>query len=103
MELYRSRLEEMRASQGEYTDLEAAADYSRYLEGIGTDLLQELTYLDRRRIHNLKYFTWVEQQDRQSEELKAQWYDRDYWGSFQRQVPEIDGMIEEFNARVGLT
>jgi cysteine synthase len=102
MELYRSRLEEMRASQGEYTDLEAAADYSRYLEGIGTDLLQELTYLDRRRIHNLKYFTWVEQQDRQSEELKAQWYDRDYWASFQRQVPEIDSMIEEFNARVGL-
>jgi len=102
MELYRSRLEEMRAEQGEYTPMDAAADYSRHLQGITTDRLQELSYTDRRRVHNLKYFTWVEQQDRSSDELKAQWYDRDYWTNIQKQVSEIDGLIEEFNRRVDL-
>ena len=31
-----------------------------------------------------------------------QWYDRDYWTGFQGQVEEIDELIEEFNAEVGL-
>jgi hypothetical protein len=102
MELYGSRIEEMRTEKGEYTPMDAAADYSRYLQGITTDGLQELSYTDRRRVHNLKYFTWVEQQGCQSEELHAQWYDRDYWTRFQRQVSEIDSLIEEFNHRVGI-
>jgi hypothetical protein len=102
MELYGSRLEEMRSAEGEYTSMDAAADHSRHLQGIAADRLQELTYPDRRRVHNLKYFTWVEQQGRRSEELKAQWYDPDYWISYQKQVPEIDSLIDEFNARVGL-
>ncbi len=42
----------------------------------------ELTYADRRRVHNLKYFTWVEQQGRTYEEIQAQWYDRDYWTGY---------------------
>jgi hypothetical protein len=67
-----------------------------------TDNLQELTYTDRRRVHNLKYFTWVEQQGKTYEEIMAQWYDPDYWTSFQEQIPEIDALIVEFNKRVGL-
>ena len=62
----------------------------------------ELRYPDRRRVHNLKYFTWVEQQGKTYEEIMAQWYDADYWPCIQRQVSEIDGLIEEFNAEVGL-
>ena len=56
----------------------------------------------RRRIHQLKYFTWVEQQGRTYKEIQAQWYERDYWTAFQKQIPEMDALIEEFNAKVGL-
>ena len=102
MDLYQSRLEEMRREQGEYTDLDAAGDFARYLMGLTTENLLELRYTDRRRIHNLKYFTWVEQQGRTHEELMAQWYDGNYWTDIQAQIPELDRRIEAFNARVGL-
>ncbi len=102
MELYRSRLDEMHQAYGEYTELDAAAHFARYLQGESTDHMLELRYTDRRRIHNLKYFTWVEQQGRTSDELIAQWYRPDYWTSVQKQASEIDALIEAFNARVGL-
>ena len=102
MELYTSRLKEMHAEYGEYSVSEAAAHFAQYLHGESTDHLLELSYPDRRRVHNLKYFTWVEQQGRTYEEIRAQWYDRDYWTDFQRQLPEIDQLIGEFNQRVGL-
>ena len=62
----------------------------------------ELSAQDRRRIHNLKYYTWVEQQGKTYEEILAQWEDADYWTQVQRQVLEIDALIQEFNGRVGL-
>jgi hypothetical protein len=100
MDLYQSRLEEMREEHGEYTDLDAAAGFARYLQGLTTDNLLELRFTDRRRIHNLKYFTWVEQQGKTYEEIMSQWYDTDYWTGTQGQVEEIDRHIDEFNARV---
>ena len=103
MELYGSRLEEMHAEFGEYRDLDAAAHFARYLQGITTDHLLELSYPDRRRVHNLKYFTWVEQQGKTYEEIVDQWYDPDYWTGVQGQVSEIDALIEDFNREVGLT
>ncbi len=102
MDLYQSRLQEMHEEHGEYTTVDAAADFARWLHGQTTDNMLELRYTDRRRVHQLKYFTWVEQQGRTYEEIQAQWYDRDYWTRFQEQIPEIDALIEEFNARVGL-
>jgi cysteine synthase len=102
MELYGSRLEEMHAERGKYSDLDAAAHFARYLQGVSTDHLIELSYNDRRRIHNLKYFTWVEQQGKTYEEILAQWYERDYWTEVQSQVPRIDDLITEFNKEVGL-
>ena len=102
MELYGSRLPEMQAEFGDYQEINAAADYARYLQGVTTDNMIELSYLGRRRIHNLKYFTWVEQQGKTYEEILAQWYEKDYWTSVQAQVDEIDALIVEFNARAGL-
>jgi cysteine synthase len=102
MELYGSRLREMQAEFGEYNQINAAADFARHLQGVTIDNLLELSYVDRRRIHNLKYFTWVEQQGKTYEEILAQWYEEDYWTSIQSQVGEIDAAIEDFNARVGL-
>ncbi len=102
MQLYQSRLKEMHAEFGEYTEMDAAADFARFLHGQSTDNLLELRYTDRRRIHNLKYFTWVEQQGKTYAEIQAMWNEPDYWNEVQQQIPEIDGLIEEFNAEVGL-
>ena len=102
MELYQSRLREMHMEFGEYSEVDAAVDFARYLQGETTDNMIDLTYVDQRRVHNLKYFTWIEQQGKTYEEIMDQWYDRDYWTGFQGQVEEIDELIEEFNAEVGL-
>ncbi len=87
-----------------YNDLstDAAAHYAHYLTGVGTDYLKELSYADRKRIHNLKYYTWVEQQGKTYDEIQAQWYDPNYWTDVQGQADEIDALIAEFNGRVGL-
>jgi hypothetical protein len=102
MELYRSRIHEMEQEFGPYTERDAAADYARYLNGQSTDNMLELRYTDRRRIHNLKYYTWVEQQGRTYEEIQAQWYDPNYWTDVQKQADQIDELIVEFNREVGL-
>ncbi len=102
MEMYRSRLVELREDEGEFTPLDAGAAYHRYLLGTTTDNMAELDYPARKRIHNLKYFTWVEQQGKTYDEIQAQWYDPDYWTAIQAMDGPIDELIEAFNAKVGL-
>ena len=102
MELYQSRLQELHAEHGEYTSQDAASDYHRYLMGCTVDYVEELGYWDQRRVHNLKYFTWVEQQGKTFEEIQAQWYDRDYWTGIHGQIDEMDMLINQFNEKVGL-
>jgi len=102
MEMYHSRVEELRENEGAFTALDAAGSFQRYLLGQSIDHMEELSYYGRKRIHNLKYYTWVEQQGKTYEEIQAQWYDDDYWTSIPAKVDEIDTLIDEFNARTGL-
>jgi cysteine synthase len=103
MTLYQTRLDEMNEALGPYSEVEAAKDYHRYLLGESTNNMRELNYTDKRQIHNLKYFTWIEQQGKDLGELNAQWYDfPDYWDRIHGQVEEIDRLIEAFNARTRL-
>ena len=102
MELYSSRIREMREEIGPYAEMEAATHFARYLQEVSTDNMLELTYLDRRRVHNLKYFTWVEQQGKTYEEIISQWYDAEYWTGYQGKAQAIDQLIIEFNQEVGL-
>jgi hypothetical protein len=96
MQLYQSRLEDERASGGKYDATSAARCFGRNLEAIATDHLRELTYRDRKAIHNLKYFTWVEQQQRSVEELNQLW-DPDFWTETFAQVDEWDRLITALN------
>jgi cysteine synthase len=102
MDLYRSRLHEMHLEHGEYSTGDAAADFARYLHGQSTDNMLELRYPDRRRVHNLKYYTWVEQQGKTYEEIQDMWTRPDYWTEVQNQVDDIDRLIVEFNDEAGL-
>ncbi len=102
MELYQSRLAELREDMGPYREMDAARDFDRCLLGVTTDHLLELSYRDRRRIHNLKYYTWIEQQAKEIEDLQRLWYDRDLWPAIFAQPERWDELIQEFNERVGL-
>jgi hypothetical protein len=62
----------------------------------------ELSYYDKKRMHNLKYFTWIEQQGKTVEELDEQWYDDSYWSKSFNQQEMWDDMITEFNEKTGL-
>lgn len=102
MEMYGSRLQELNEERGEFTEMDAAVSYHRYLLGTTTDYVEELTYESRKRVHNLKYYTWVEQQGKTYEEIQAQWYDNNYWRGVQQQSAEIDALITQFNEMTGL-
>jgi cysteine synthase len=101
MEMYASRLKEMEAAHGPL-DLAGSAMSWGMLQATGMDTMEELTYYGRKRLHNLKYYTWVEQQGKTFDEIQAQWYDPDYWTSIPALAPAIDRQIEEFNRRTGL-
>jgi len=66
------------------------------------DYMLELTYWDKKRIHNLKYFTWVEQIGKDVEELNRQWYDENYWRDKYHSYREWDKLIRQFNQKTGL-
>jgi len=102
MGLYNTRLEEYREQFGPFTTTDAAVVLGRDLHGERTDNMLELTYEDRKRIHHLKYYTWIEQQGKTYEEIQAQWYDPDYWTEFESQIPEFDQLINQFNDATGL-
>lgn len=101
MEMYGSRLREQEEAFGKLTPVQAAMSWSA-LQSTALDTMEELTYYARKRLHNLKYYTWVEQQGKTFDEIQAQWYDPTYWTSIPSLAPEIDRRIEEFNRRTGL-
>lgn len=102
MELYQSRLKEMHEEFGEYTEMDAARHHARYLKGVTPNYLLDLNFEAKRRIHNLKYYTWIEQQGKELEELNTQWSDKSYWDGYHQQVDDMDELIKDFNDRVGL-
>jgi cysteine synthase A len=99
-EMYSSRLGEMNAQLGPYSRERAIADHARWLLGVTPDYVRELSYHDRKTLHNFKYFTWVEQQGRSVEELRQLW-DRDFWTETFNVAEVWDRRITEFNELVG--
>ena len=101
--MYGSRVEELNEMHGAYSVLEAAKDHAIHMLGMKTDNMIELTYEGRKRVHNLKYYTWVEQQQMDVEDLNAQWYDvENTWDAVHAQAAELDALINEFNEATGL-
>ncbi|NLG82302.1 MAG: pyridoxal-phosphate dependent enzyme [Bacilli bacterium] len=102
-DMYKSRLQEMNEEKGAYNEVTAAIDHECSVLGQRIDYMEELTYYSKKRIHNLKYYTWIEQQQYDVNELNAQWYDYDnYWGRLHHMTDELDCLITEFNERTGL-
>jgi hypothetical protein len=86
-----------------YSTVEAGKDHALHMLGLKTDSMLELTYVDRKRIHNLKYYTWVEQQARDVKDLNALWYDTEHtWDAVHAQADQLDQLIREFNEATGV-
>lgn len=96
-EMYQSRLVELNDQQGPYSSVQAQADHQAVLVKQGIDYFKELSYYDRKAIHNLKYYTWIEQQGKELDELNAQWNPKFWSDIFENELDEIDKKIEEFN------
>jgi cysteine synthase len=103
VELYGSRLQELTTSEGAFDRDAAVAAWAGSLAGQRADNLLELSHPEKKRIHNLKYYTWIEQQGKDIRELEAQWDQEEYWTGIQKQAPRIDELIEEFNREAGTT
>ncbi|MFN2369866.1 MAG: pyridoxal-phosphate dependent enzyme [Candidatus Krumholzibacteriia bacterium] len=101
-DLYGSRLAELTAAHGAYDERRAGRDLDACLQGQRTDNFKELTYPERLAIHNLKYYTWIEQQQHELADLNALWQDPAVWARIFAQPARWDEMIAEFNAETGV-
>lgn len=83
------------------SERDAAAICAQHLAGQDTSHLLEASHMDRRRIFNLGYFTWVEQQGVELSDFDRR-RDQAFWRDVQSLVPVWDEMIAEFNGQTGL-
>ncbi len=91
---YYSVMEQMTRTYGRMDETESEIRLVSIFHKQKLDWIAEGTRRDRNRWHNLKYFTWAEQQGKTIEELNAQ-RDSEYWEAKQTEVAEIDRLIEE--------
>jgi cysteine synthase len=84
---------------GSFGAVDAAEVVGEHLAHLGTDAIVECTELDRRRIFNLGYYTWVEQQGTPFATFEAR-RQQSFWTGIRSLLPEWDAMIDDFNSRV---
>jgi cysteine synthase A len=82
----------------EFDRVSAGEVFAEHLLGAATDHLLELSLVDRTRIFNLGYYTWVEQQGVPVADFNVR-RDQRFWRELRKMLPAWDEMIEEFNGR----
>jgi cysteine synthase A len=87
---------------GRFDMVAAAETWGHSLAATTIDHLHELSHIDRKRVFNLGYFTWVEQQGVSVEDFTAR-SRQSFWDGLLDTVPAWDAMIAEFNANSGVT
>ena len=80
---------------------ERGRGFGQSLAGASIDQLLEITQVDRKRMFNLGYFTWVEQQGVSLEDFQAR-AKQSYWDGMLDIARAWDEMIVEFNAQTGV-
>jgi cysteine synthase len=86
---------------GRFDAARAGETLDRHLLGADTGHTMALSEMDRTRIFNLGYFTWVEQQGVSLADFTAR-RDQGFWRGLRSLLPAWDAMIAEFNRRTGL-
>ena len=83
-----------------FDDVNAGEIFARHMEGIVDDHVMELRHMDRKRIFNLGYYTWVEQQGVSIDDFDRR-RSQDFWRSLVAGIPAWDRLIQDFNAEIG--
>jgi len=91
---------EQRDFAGGLEETAAAEAYATHVLGGGEFRVTPLGEADRRRVFNLGYYTWVEQQGVTLDEFVAR-RSQDYWTGLRALVPAWDELIRAFNERSG--
>ncbi len=91
---YHSEMDKLRAREGALDEARAVGHIEGIFHAQKTDWVQDGTRHNRARWHNLKYYTWVEQQGKTVQELDAQ-RDPAWWEGHQTRVAEIDARLKE--------
>ncbi|MCD6238052.1 MAG: pyridoxal-phosphate dependent enzyme [Thermotogae bacterium] len=97
---YRSVMSALNKKFGKMDRAEAKARFESIFMGVKTDWFFEGTLENRRRWHNLKYYTWVEQQGKTVEELNEQ-LKEEYWEKQQQMTKETDELILDYRKKEG--
>lgn len=102
-EMYRSEIPKIqeRDHPGGFGSHAAAATHARFLQGADTEHVLELDEVGRRRIFNLGYYTWVEQQGIPFADFEARRH-QDWWDGLRTHTDRWDDMITDFNRRTGV-
>ena len=96
-DLYLSELEKTKKEfEGIYDETACAEIYGRYLKGITTDHTLELNQIEKERIFNLGYYTWVEQQNINIKEFEKR-KEQTFWDDHLHYMLSLDNKIKEFN------
>ena len=75
----------------------AAQAFGAQVVGASVDHVLELTRIDRERIFNLGYYTWVEQQGVELKDFDSR-RDQAFWDQLVDDLPAWDGLITSFMA-----
>jgi cysteine synthase len=101
--MYGSEREKYAASRypDGFEEIDAGEIFGRHLQAVTDDHVMELSRIDRERIFNLGYYTWVEQQGVPLGDFDRR-RDQSFWTGLHDAVPRWDALIEEFNAQAGV-
>jgi hypothetical protein len=86
---------------GGFDEVNAGEIFAGALEAIADDHILELRHQDRKRIFNLGYYTWVEQQGVRFDDFEKR-RDQSFWRGLIDSIPAWDRLIDEFNAEAGV-
>jgi cysteine synthase len=84
-----------------FGEIDAGEILGAHLQAVADDHVIELSRIDRERIFNLGYYTWVEQQGVPLEEFDRR-REQSLWCGFQAAILRWDALIEAFNAEAGV-
>lgn len=83
---------------GKFNEFDAAETYGQFLKAISTDHFMEMTQVEKERVFNLGYYTWVEQQGVALEDFNARKC-QSFWKNLKKFVPIWDNLIKDFNKK----
>lgn len=95
---YRSVMKDLTKKYGVLDRTEAKSRTERILLYQEPSWIFEGDEFSRQRWHNLKYYTWVEQQGKSVDELNVQ-KSKDYWLNQQKIVEEMDEKILDYRKK----